>query len=944
MDALFLFKEAEHVLKEAIKLAEKESNNENSAKAFLDISLYLVETGNLLQALAYLEKTKLSETSALRNADGNLVRVKILVKQGFFSHANELLEKQSSFREKNADSASLDQNVFLIKPKEAYAELLILKLQCNIGKGNYKKYEENFPQVKKWINKNLSEYSRSAIKLLELEAKHALFTRNTQQAASLYQQAYQAKQLNYSEISKIENLLELCLRHIEMGHVVHSKKYLRRLHMHAYRKVGKNDPFRIAYEYAKAYQSLHQGDFSSALNRLDKLSKIFAFLPEQHLWNQRIAELSSKLALKSGNIDLYYKGIVNQEKLSGKYYGESSPAYHKTRLALAMYEIRYGNNFRLAEDIINNSYFSIIAKESPEAIENIDYLLAYSELLSYLDNFETAADKSEEAAALAEKIYGLHSPEYLLTFAKHVEFAILAGRYKKGFENLDQAYMLLKNNKHGTHENLQEIMLIFSRMYTLKGEYEKSQTLLSQAYKLSLTGYEQQNLQEADNLENLGSLYLSSGSYFRAEKALLHAFKLRSSSLNEDHPLMLNLYLKLARLHIISGKYDLAEKHLLSSLNIAKNRFGEQSLSYSDCRMVEAEYYVAIGDYKKAELANLEADKIIQAKLGKNNLKRAQVLSELAFIQFRIGKNIGTEIEKRFKEADAIIKNAIGEKNPLSANLYIKLAELYHKSGNAKEAIPLLDYAENYWSEKVGSDNRYTADIHLIRGEIAFLEGKLDQAEKNFKKSQGLYQNIFSDKHTGYVKVTGKLARVYYMQNELSKAFDLMEEIIPTYNDYIIKFFPSLSFREKSKFWNNIREEFEFYNFLALKLTEKSPKLSEKVYNNLILTKALLLNFDIKIRERIFSSKDSILIANYNELIYQKEFLTSAMSLSRQQLIEQKIDLKSVETTIENLEKEISKRSELFSGEEKKRKASYKEIRKTLNDREYAVEIVRYRY
>src|SRR5690606_10944792 len=91
------------------------------------------------------------------------------------------------------------------------------------------------------------------------------------------------------------------------------------------------------------------------------------------------------------------------------------------------------------------------------------------------------------------------------------------------------------------------------------------------------------------------------------------------------------------------------------------------------------------------------------------------------------------------------------------------------------------------------------------------------------------------------------------------------------------------------------------------------------------------------------SSQDSLLIDYYNQLIAQKEYLTTVLSLTRQQLAEQKIDPGSIEDDIAFLEKEIGKRSEIFSGEEKKKRATWLDIRNTLRDNEYAIEIVRFR-
>jgi CHAT domain-containing protein len=303
------------------------------------------------------------------------------------------------------------------------------------------------------------------------------------------------------------------------------------------------------------------------------------------------------------------------------------------------------------------------------------------------------------------------------------------------------------------------------------------------------------------------------------------------------------------------------------------------------------------------------------------------------------------DIEKLYAEASAIIKKSVGSENPLYVHVIQKEAEFFISIDKSDKADLLLTEAEKFWNSKLGSDNRYVAEIQMLRGDIAYSKNKFDQAEKNYSKARNLYGNIFSENHPWYILSSGKLARVYYMQKHPERSLEVMEEIIPKYLTYIDKYFPSLSFREKGKFWNNIKEEFDFYNFIALCTFNKDkPKLSGRVYDNIISTKALLLSSNIKVREKIISSKDSVLIALYNEWVSQKEYLTTILSLTKQQLTEQSIDTRFIESHIENIEKEMNKRSVIFSEEDKKQVSSWKQIKDVLGENEYAVEILRCRY
>ena len=71
---------------------------------------------------------------------------------------------------------------------------------------------------------------------------------------------------------------------------------------------------------------------------------------------------------------------------------------------------------------------------------------------------------------------------------------------------------------------------------------------------------------------------------------------------------------------------------------------------------------------------------------------------------------------------------------------------------------------------------------------------------------------------------------------------------------------------------------------------EDFKDLTGKVYDYQLLTKALLLSSSIKIHERILTSNDESLKNSYLQWIQKKEFLTIALSMSTDQLVENGID------------------------------------------------------
>src|SRR5690606_29997225 len=141
------------------------------------------------------------------------------------------------------------------------------------------------------------------------------------------------------------------------------------------------------------------------------------------------------------------------------------------------------------------------------------------------------------------------------------------------------------------------------------------------------------------------------------------------------------------------------------------------------------------------------------------------------------------------------------------------------------------------------------------------------------------------------------------MEKNYKQSKRLIEEALGNYENFIKLYFPALSEREKAKYWNTMRGDFEFYNTLAFSNLEDFKDLAGKVYNYQLLTKALLLSSSIKIRERIMNSTDEQLKEQFSTWIQRKELLTLALSMSPAQLAENEIDPNTLQQEVERLEK-----------------------------------------
>ena len=95
-----------------------------------------------------------------------------------------------------------------------------------------------------------------------------------------------------------------------------------------------------------------------------------------------------------------------------------------------------------------------------------------------------------------------------------------------------------------------------------------------------------------------------------------------------------------------------------------------------------------------------------------------------------------------------------------------------------------------------------------------------------------------------------------------------------------------------------------------------------------------------KIINIIFSSNDEVLKTTYTQWLETKENLNQAFQLSKEELIADKINIDSLKTRSDELERNLSQKSAAFAQSNDDKQVSFQTLQKQLNVGEYAIEVV----
>ena len=184
---------------------------------------------------------------------------------------------------------------------------------------------------------------------------------------------------------------------------------------------------------------------------------------------------------------------------------------------------------------------------------------------------------------------------------------------------------------------------------------------------------------------------------------------------------------------------------------------------------------------------------------------------------------------------------------------------------------------------------------------------------------------------------------IYHWNNgNLKKAKEFYQEVIDNYFYQIKTTFPIFSEQQKADFYyNKLYPAFEIYNTLAIASGEQ--EMINKMYDHQLAIKGLVMYATDRVRENIINSNDSTLIKTYVQWINDKERLSQYYNMSLDELDEQNIDLDSVENSLNETEKYLSKKSDVFGQIFDQNIPTWKNVQAQLKKDQAAIELVRFR-
>ncbi|MBV6642110.1 MAG: CHAT domain-containing protein [Cyclobacteriaceae bacterium] len=835
-------------------------------------------------------------------------------------------------------------NLDQIYRNELLARLYVAEINLATWRGEYSKAFELHDKHKSFFNK-MSSTSPAYFKYRLAEIEITFETGDLNKARRLNSNYTYGKLIGkYKEIG-IENDIKIEAR---VGKPDNAKSAVLQLSKYA-GKIRMNKKFEnFKRSYYEAFIKIHENDLRGGLLEIGKIDNETpnTVVPLDHSLRTDLAEFTINTSIDSRKFiyqrsaeDYYIKlgRRINARYVDGSLFNKLY------QVSLAGYYLNYTETPNKAYEIFDQEPEEMVFEQLKAT--QWRFAKAVTDMTEYL---VLEGDYLYGVDLLQEVVDGMRANEYtdqtklgdkMVSLARMQTYA---GDYKTAEINTDEALKLIRRDGEKRSYEYVNALNSAALIYGTMGIYNKAERLLSKGESISsklIGGDREIRLQ---SIEDLAFLYTRIGNYSETEVLLKEVIEARKKIYGANSRKLIKAYNALGELYMIRGEYPEAEKNIRTSLDICKTVYGENSLIYANNLVALVDFYKEIGNYQ-AGLQQLDnIFKIRTQKLQQGHILFSEVYRDYGLLHYHLGSNLN-RVEQYFQQAREIVQTTFDQNHPSYAEAIKNLGFLYAERGEYDRALPLLTQADEIWTNALGNKNRSSGEVARLKGDIYTDQEKFELAETEYEKSSKYFRKIFSKQHPDYLNALSKLAQVYYINGELDKVESILSETTLAYLEYTRIYFPTLSEEEKANFWAKIKKDFEFYNTVAVDFQYNKPKYLENMYDFALATKSLLLNSSIKTRNAILNSGDTTLISLFEEWLEQKEFLTSTLSRSDEELVEDGININDIKDDISRLEKELSEKSTDFAQTFENEVYSWNDVRKVLKDNEAAVEIIRYR-
>ncbi len=582
-------------------------------------------------------------------------------------------------------------------------------------------------------------------------------------------------------------------------------------------------------------------------------------------------------------------------ELAGKEYGRFDTVYTKCLAMVAIERTRqrkYSEATQLYKEVtdIDRQMFGDTNQTVVNDIDNLGVSFFNMNL------FDSTEYYWKQSLAMRRELYSGDHPELAIGINNIAYIYRFQERFKEAVPLYREVIAMRKRMIKGDDFTIAAPLNSLAIVLGAQGYFNEAEELYKEAIGIWRRLNRDENGTLASILNNLSELYQKQNRYREAEIALKESYDIICRYFRADHwriALSLN---DLAVLYAGQGRYKKSEQYFRESLAMRRRLYSGDHFYIAITLNELASLYITQGRYEEAEPL-LNESLAMKRRLFKSDLPNiASAIRNLALLHYK---------QKDYLKAEPLQKEALSIYNAIYSGDQPDIAETMRQLA--------MTYLDN---------------------------GRFEEAEQMLVKSLEMEKRLFRNDNYELSETMFQLAELYHCTGRHEKAGPLFIKALDMKKNVFTQQSAFLSENEKSEFWNKIQASFEQFHNFAIKEPADS-RLLETMYNNMLFSKGMLLNSSIRMRNSVFNSGDSSLVADYERWVFLNEKLARLYSGPVNKTGSTSLLIDTVEKEANSLEKQLSLRSEEFAQSLNEKQATCRDIKKALKTGEAAVEILK---
>jgi CHAT domain-containing protein/tetratricopeptide (TPR) repeat protein len=575
--------------------------------------------------------------------------------------------------------------------------------------------------------------------------------------------------------------------------------------------------------------------------------------------------------------------------------------------------------------------------DHPEMVRCLHNLAAFYQ--SHND-FTTAEPLLKEVLAMCKRLYKGDHHNVAMSLDNLASFYVSQRKLPEAEPLFKESLEMLKRIHKGDHPDVASGLSNLALVYQYWGRFSDAEPILKESLEMYRRIFIGDHPELGMILNNLAMLYLELGRLIEAEPLFKEVTEMTKRLFKGDHPDLASNLNNLALFYEAQGRLSEAEPLKREALEMRRRLFkGDNDLLALSLNNLGS-LYEEQGKLKEAEPLYIEALDMYKRIFQGDHPYISMCLNNLGSLYDSQGRF--TEAETQKKEALEMSRRLYKGDHPSLAININNLAGLYQYQGRFSEAEPLYIEALEMRKRIFKGDH---PSLAKSLNNLAFLflsQYRFIEAEPYLKMALEMYKRLYKMDHLNIGMTMNNLAFVYQSLGRFIEADSLYLKALELYKNNYIHNAINLSEKEKKQYWNTTRRVFEGFNSFATNRLVENPNIIGKMYDNQLFSKGLLINSTRKVKERILKSKDSSLISKYMDWKEKKTFLLKLYKMTKNELQKKRFNVDSTENIANQLEKELTLKSEDFKHANEQKIVSWKNIQETLKPDEAAVEVIRF--